>query len=243
MNKTIVITGASAGIGRALAEACFQRGYHLGLTGRRMGALESLRSELLASRPLGQQRIELCSLDVDLSETVAPALHGLFEQLGNVDIVVVNAGINEFSKVGRGDFLKEQHVLQTNLIGAVATVNAAAEYFIAKGRGHIVGISSLASLKGMPTQGAYCASKAGLENMTLSFAAQFAPHIKVNAIAPALVMFHDHDDVAYREKTLAKSVLGIEPGPDVVYQSLRYLLDNPYVTGTSLCVNGGRHVR
>ena len=97
--------------------------------------------------------------------------------------------------------------------------------------------------RGSANRVAYCASKAGLENMTLSFAAQFAPHIKVNAIAPALVMFHDHDDVAYREKTLAKSVLGIEPGPDVVYQSLRYLLDNPYVTGTSLCVNGGRHVR
>lgn len=189
MNKTIVITGASAGIGRALAEACFQRGYHLGLTGRRMGALESLRSELLASRPLGQQRIELCSLDVDLSETVAPALHGLFEQLGNVDIVVVNAGINEFSKVGRGDFLKEQHVLQTNLIGAVATVNAAAEYFIAKGRGHIVGISSLASLKGMPTQGAYCASKAGFSMYLDSARLELkSKSIRVSKILPGFVV-------------------------------------------------------
>ena len=58
-----------------------------------------------------------------------------------------------------------------------------------------------------------------------------------------LLPFIGNAHVAYREKTLAKSVLGIEPGPDVVYQSLRYLLDNPYVTGTSLCVNGGRHVR
>ena len=111
MSKTIVITGASAGIGRALAEECFQRGYHLGLTGRRMGALESLREQLLASRPQAQQRIELCSLDVDASESVAPALQALFGQLGSVDVVVVNAGINEYSKVGRGDFLKEQHVL------------------------------------------------------------------------------------------------------------------------------------
>lgn len=107
----------------------------------------------------------------------------------------------------------------------------------------IVHITDDVARRGSANRVAYCASKAGLENLTLSFAAQFAPHIKVNAIAPALVMFHDHDDVAYREKTLAKSVLGIEPGPDVVYQSLRYLLDNPYVTGTSLCVNGGRHVR
>ena len=102
MNKTIVITGASAGIGRALAQECFQRGYNLGLTGRRMEALETLRNELRAIRPHGHQVIELISLDVDDSPSVAPTLHTLFERLENVDIVVVNAGINEYSKVGRG---------------------------------------------------------------------------------------------------------------------------------------------
>lgn len=107
----------------------------------------------------------------------------------------------------------------------------------------IVHITDDVARRGSANRVAYCASKAGLENLTLSFAAQFAPRIKVNAIAPALVMFHAHDDAAYREKTLAKSALGIEPGPEVVYQSLRYLLDNPYVTGTSLCVNGGRHLK
>lgn len=56
-------------------------------------------------------------------------------------------------------------------------------------------------------------------------------------------MFNDGDDAEYRARTLAKSVLGIEPGPEVIYQSLRYLLDNPYVTGTTLTVNGGRHVK
>ncbi len=56
-------------------------------------------------------------------------------------------------------------------------------------------------------------------------------------------MFNDGDDAAYRAKVLAKSALGIEPGPEVIYQSVRYLLDNPYVTGTTLTVNGGRHVK
>jgi hypothetical protein len=55
-------------------------------------------------------------------------------------------------------------------------------------------------------------------------------------------MFNPDDDAAYRAKALAKSALGIEPGSEVIYQSLRYLLDNPYVTGTTLTVNGGRHV-
>ena len=81
------------------------------------------------------------------------------------------------------------------------------------------------------------------DSLTLSFAAKLAPHIKVNGIAPALLMFNPDDDAAYRVNALAKSALGIEPGAKVIYQSLRYLLDNPYVTGTTLTVNGGRHVK
>jgi len=89
---------------------------------------------------------------------------------------------------------------------------------------------------------AYAATKAGLQNLTLSFAASLAPEIKVNGIAPALIQFNAEDDEAYRQKALAKSALGIEPGAGVVYQSLRYLLDNPYLTGTTLTLNGGRHL-
>jgi dihydromonapterin reductase/dihydrofolate reductase len=56
-------------------------------------------------------------------------------------------------------------------------------------------------------------------------------------------MFNPDDDDAYRRKALSKSALGIEPGPQVIYQSVRYLLDNPYVTGTTLTVNGGRQLK
>lgn len=107
----------------------------------------------------------------------------------------------------------------------------------------IVHISDDVTRKGSSKHIAYCASKAGLDSLTLSFAAKYAPRIKVNGIAPALLMFNHDDDAAYRAKALAKSAMGIEPGPQVVYQSLRYLLDNPYVTGTTLTVNGGRHVK
>ncbi|MEB2514371.1 Dihydrofolate reductase FolM [compost metagenome] len=107
----------------------------------------------------------------------------------------------------------------------------------------IVHISDDVTRKGSSKHIGYCASKAGLDSLTLSFAAKYAPGIKVNGIAPALLLFNPDDDAAYRAKALAKSALGIEPGSEVIYQSLRYLLDNPYVTGTTLTVNGGRHIK
>lgn len=107
----------------------------------------------------------------------------------------------------------------------------------------IIHLSDDVARKGSANRIAYSASKAGLDNLTLSFAARFAPKIKVNAIAPALIQFNEGDDPEYRARALAKSALGIEPGPQVIYQSVRYLLDNPYVTGTTLTVNGGRHLK
>ncbi|RAI71323.1 dihydromonapterin reductase [Pseudomonas fluorescens] len=107
----------------------------------------------------------------------------------------------------------------------------------------IVHISDDVTRRGSSRHIGYCASKAGLDSLTLSFAARYAPAIKVNGIAPALLLFKPEDDAAYRSKALAKSALGIEPGCEVIYQSLRYLLDNPYVTGTTLTVNGGRHIK
>ena len=107
----------------------------------------------------------------------------------------------------------------------------------------IVHISDDVTRKGSSKHMAYCATKAGLDSLTLSFAAKLAPQIKVNGIAPALLMFNPDDDAEYRTQALAKSVLGIEPGAEVIYRSLRYLLDNPYVTGTPLTVNGGRHLK
>ena len=107
----------------------------------------------------------------------------------------------------------------------------------------IIHLTDDVARKGSAQHMAYCASKAGLENLTLSFAKRLAPKVKVNAIAPALIMFNDEDDPAYRERTLSKSALGIEPGPDAVYQSIRYLMDSSYITGTSLTLNGGRHLK
>ncbi|WP_114417732.1 dihydromonapterin reductase [Marinospirillum perlucidum] len=97
--------------------------------------------------------------------------------------------------------------------------------------------------RGSAKHAAYVASKAGLESLNLSFAARFAPDIKVNSVAPALLAFNEGDSPEYQEKVLAKSPLHLEPGFAVLWQSVDYLLEQPYMTGNLLRLNGGRHLK
>jgi NAD(P)-dependent dehydrogenase (short-subunit alcohol dehydrogenase family) len=94
-------------------------------------------------------------------DDVFEAVDDMAEELGGLDIVFANAGIGLGERVGRGDFKKVRRTVEVNLIGAMATVDAAAAYFLKKGRGHIVGTSSVAAFRGMPRNAAYSASKAG----------------------------------------------------------------------------------
>ncbi|MBQ4847850.1 dihydromonapterin reductase [Pseudoalteromonas sp. MMG013] len=90
---------------------------------------------------------------------------------------------------------------------------------------------------------AYAASKAALDNLSKSFAAKFAPNIKVNSIAPSLIIFNEHDSSEYREKTLKKSLMAIEPGCREIVNSVELLLNSNYITGRTLPVDGGRHLK
>ncbi len=96
--------------------------------------------------------------------------------------------------------------------------------------------------KGSKKHIAYAASKAALANLTLSFAAKLAPQVKVNSIAPALLMFNEGDDDAYQQKALQKSLLQIAPGEIEGVQAVQYLLKSRYITGHTLHLDGGRHL-
>lgn len=86
---------------------------------------------------------------------------------------------------------------------------------------------------------AYLSTKAGLENLTKSFAMQLAPKVKVNSIAPGLLMFHPNDSQEYRTTRLNEQLLPHEPGAEVVWQAVQSLMQNHYITGVSLPVDGG----
>jgi dihydromonapterin reductase/dihydrofolate reductase len=106
----------------------------------------------------------------------------------------------------------------------------------------IIHIGDYNSSRGSKKHIAYAASKAAQDNLTLSFAAKLAPKIKVNSIAPALVLFNEEDNDAYREKTLKKSLMQREAGLDEFQHTIDYLLDSTYVTGRVLPLDGGRHL-
>lgn len=90
---------------------------------------------------------------------------------------------------------------------------------------------------------AYAASKAALHNLTLSFASLLAPKVKVNSIAPSLLMFNENDSEQYKSKALSKSILGICPGAIEAVKAVNYLFASDYITGQTIHLNGGRHLK
>ncbi|MBU3056832.1 dihydromonapterin reductase [Pseudomonas indica] len=229
----ILITGAGQRVGLHCAERLLDDGESLIVTYR------SERPGLARLRERGALTLRA---DFSSEASILAFIAKLKQHTDSLRAIVHNAS----------DWLSETPGQEAEAFQRMFTVHMLAPYLInlhcaelleKSSPADIVHISDDVARKGSARRIAYCASKAGLDNLTLSFAARFAPAIKVNGIAPALVLFNEHDDADYRAKTLAKSALGIEPGAEVIYQSLRYLLDNPYVTGTTLTVNGGRHLK
>jgi short-subunit dehydrogenase len=164
MTTGAIITGASSGIGRALALELADRGYDLGLTARREATLREV-ADLVVTRHPGRH-VVVRRLDVGDADAVHSVMQALFAELGNVTLVVANAGIGGSHRVGVGEFAHARDIVVTNLIGAMATVDAAVESWRRIPGTHaprrLVGITSVAGFRGLPGSAAYSASKAGL---------------------------------------------------------------------------------
>lgn len=228
----ILITGASQRIGLHCAERLLDEGQPVIISYRTPRAsLDRLRERGAVTLP------------ADFSG--APGIHAfiaaLKQQTHTLRAIVHNASDWHVETPGQ-EAEVFQRMFEVHMLAPYLINLHCAELLQHGGPADIIHIGDDVTRVGSKKHIAYAASKAGLDNLTLSFAARLAPAIKVNGIAPALIQFNEGDDEEYRRKALAKSSLGIEPGAEVVYQSLRYLLDNPYVTGTTLAVNGGRHL-
>ena len=232
----ILITGGAQRLGRHCAERLVQDGQSVIISYRRE------RPELEAMRERG---IVTLQADFSSEDGILDFLERLKSETGSLRAIVHNA--SDWAPDSDGEDagaaferLFRIHMLAPYLINlhAKALLDACSEP-----QRDIVHMTDYVVQKGSRKHAAYAATKAGLDNLTLSFAARYAPEIQVNAIAPALIMLNQGDDEDYAAKARAKSAMDMVPGPGVIYQSLRYLLDNRYVTGTTLAVDGGRHLR
>lgn len=194
MAKTVVITGASSGIGAALAKEFANRGYNLALCARRTERLTDLQQELSAAH--SNIKIVTAALDVNDLDSVPGVFSDLKQQLNTLDVVIANAGITGVRRTGSGDLSMDKAVLQTNLYGAIATIDAAVAIFRDQGFGHIVGISSFSAFRGIPGSAAYSASKAALTNYLQAVGTElFRKKIKTTAIHPGFIKTEIDDNI------------------------------------------------
>lgn len=189
MRTAAVVTGATSGIGRALALELARRGRDLGLVARREHLLGEVAGEIARAHP--GRRVALRAVDLTELDAARDAVRSLFAELGDVDLVVANAGIGGSHRVGAGQFARARDIVATNLLGAMATIDAAVECWrgtAAAAPRRLVGITSVAGFRGLPGSSAYSASKAGLSVYLEATRAEVAPlGIEVIDVAPGFI--------------------------------------------------------
>ena len=158
--QTILITGASSGLGEGMAREFAAKGRHLALCARRTDRLLALKAELEAKHP--GVRMSVRPLDVNDHAQVFEVFKSFQAEFGQIDRVIVNAGLGKGQPVGKGRFDANLQTAQTNFIAALAQCEAAMEIFRAQNSGHLVGISSMSAMRGLPRNlSTYAATKAG----------------------------------------------------------------------------------
>ena len=188
-DKTVLVTGASSGLGEGMTRLFAKLGYNLAICARRTDRLESLKTELTAEYP--NIRVEYRALDVSDYDAIFEVFDAFAEDFGNIDRVVVNAGIGDSRRIGKGRFDTNRRTVEINFISALAQCEAAMNIFRAQNSGHLVVISSMSAMRGLPKHlTAYGASKAGLAHLAEGIRADMLLTklpIKVSTIYPGYI--------------------------------------------------------
>ncbi len=235
--KSALVTGASGGIGGAIARALHGQGAAVALSGTRRDALDALAADLGA-------HAHVTPCDLSDAEAVA-ALAGEAETaMGGLDILVNNAGLTRDRLMMRMSDDDWQTVLEVDLTAAFRLARAALRGMIKRRWGRIIGIASVVGATGNPGQANYAAAKAGMVGFSKALAAEVAARgITVNCIAPGMIetaMTAELGDAA-REAMLARIPLRRSGTPDEVAACAVFLASDEarYITGQTLHVNGG----
>jgi short-subunit dehydrogenase len=162
--STILITGASSGLGAEMARQFAAKGHDLALCARRTDRLEELRDEILATHP--DRRVELRTLDVNDDAQVFEVFRAFRDDFGRLDRVIVNAGLGKGAPLGTGQYAANRETAMTNFVAALAQAEAAMEIFREQDAGHLVLVSSMSAMRGLPrSMTVYAATKAALSHL------------------------------------------------------------------------------
>ena len=239
--RVAIVTGATRGIGRAIALELARRGADVAFNfARSVEAAESLKGELegLGSRGLSFQ------CDVANTESAAEMVKQVKEELGRIDYLVNNAGITRDNLILRMKEADWDEVIDTNLKGAWNFAKAALRVMLRQEGGSVLNISSISGEVGMAGQSNYSASKAGMIGLTKALAKEVASRkVTVNALALGFVSTEMAGalDESYREKILAQIPLGRFAEAEEIARVACFLLsdDARYITGQVIQVDGG----
>jgi short-subunit dehydrogenase len=185
MALLVFITGASSGIGQALAARFYDAGYRLALVARRTSEIESWAQ----TRQLAAERFRIYGADVAQIDSIVGAGKVCLEQQGLPDVVIANAGISiGIDTAERSDIDVLARTFAVNNVGLAATFHPFVAAMVKRGSGRLVGIGSVASIRGLPGHGAYCASKSGVVAYCESLRGELRPSgVKVVTVCPGYI--------------------------------------------------------
>ncbi len=235
--KAALVTGASGGIGGAIARALHAQGATVGLSGTRTDPLEALAGEL-------GERAHVLPCNLSDKDAVEALPKQAAEAMGSLDILVNNAGVTRDNLFMRMSDEEWATVLEVNLTSTMRLCRGSLRGMMKARWGRIVNISSIVGATGNPGQGNYAASKAGMVGMSKSLAAEVASRgVTVNCIAPGFITTAMTDALndTQKEKLLGGIPAGRMGEPDEIAAAAVYLAspEAAYVTGQTLHVNGG----
>jgi 3-oxoacyl-[acyl-carrier protein] reductase len=241
--KTALVTGASQGIGEAVAKLLARQGARVVLAARNEGKLAALAAHIEA----GGGRARPLTLDVTRPETFGERLKSLPEDFANIDILVNNAGVTADNLLLRMSLDDWERVLRTNLTGAFALTKEVVRGMMRGRWGRVISVSSVVGMMGNAGQANYAASKAGLIGFSKSLARELGSRsITVNVVAPGLIqtaMTENLPEASREELTGAIALKRLGTVDDVAWAVLFLASEEGgYITGHTLNVSGGLYI-